>query len=255
MSTQPERDINKELQETIAVLPTVDTFPFQSSLNHEYTAEHLLLSQTGANILFALNKARRARELAVSYRNFDVGASIMGLSASPSRLRYLTGVNIKPEEGSVVNVHAEQLALHKLEKDGFDMVSMVVVVGETQPDQQSGKDMHTLHPCGLCRGILLQSNIVDPDLTMIVCAVPDFTTIEITSLNGLRTYHENGDDSGITRFEFDSDMEMLSPPPEGPVHLIDTPKSIEEQRKWDEIIGIALAERMVKALGSAANSE
>ncbi len=254
MTEPTERDINHELQETIAVLPTVDTYPFQSSLNPEYSAEHLLLSQTGSNILFALNKARRARELAVSYRGFKVGASVMGLKTNPSKLRFMTGVNIKPEEGSVVNVHAEQLALHKLEKDEFDMVSMVVVVGETQPDQQSGKDMHTLHPCGLCRAKLLDSDIIDPDLTLVVCALPDFKTIEIASLNALKAFHESGDDSGLTRFTFEEDMEILSPPPEGPVHLIDTPQSLHEQRVWDEVIGNAINERMLRGLGKAAQS-
>lgn len=252
MTDPTERDINQELQDTIAFLPRVDTLPFHSSLNPEYTPEHLILSQTGANILFALNKARKAREMAVSYRNFNVGASIMGLRTEPSNVCFYTGVNIKPEENSVINIHAEQLALNKLKELGYDMVSMVVVVGETQPDQQSGKDMHTLHPCGLCRGVLLESDLIDPDLTLVVCALPDFKTIEIANLNALKNFHETGDDSGIARFTFDEDMEILSPPPTGPVHLIDTPESLREQRIWDEVIGNALNERMIRNLGNAA---
>lgn len=254
MPEPTERDINQELQDTITYLPRIDTLPFHSSLNSEYSPEHLILSQTDANILFALNKAREARERAVSYRDFRVGASIMSLRTNPSNVCFYTGVNVKPEENSVINIHAEQLALNKLKEMGYDMVSMVVVVGETQPDQQSGKDMHTLHPCGLCRDKLLDSEYIDPDLTLIVCALPNFKTIEIASLNALKAFHETGDDSGLTRFTFDEDMEILSPPPEGPVHLIDTPQSLREQRIWDEVIGTALNERMVQALSRAAQS-
>lgn len=255
MSTQPERDINDELQTTISALPYVDTFPFSSITNPEYTPEHMLLSQTDANLLFALNRARKARELAVSYRRFDVGASIMGLQANPSRLRFMAGLNIKPEEGSVINIHAEQLALRKLEMDGFDMVSMVAIVGETQSDQQSGKTMHTLHPCGLCRGALLDSPMVDPDLTLIASALPDFQTIEIASLNGLKRFHDSGDDSDITTFRFDEPMEILSPPPEGPVHIIDTERSDAEQGTWNEVLGYAVSERQHRLLGELARRQ
>lgn len=252
----PERNISKELEETISRLPKIDTFPFHSRLNPEYTTEHLLLSQTGANLLFALNRARQARELAISWRHFTVGATIMGLKAHPSQMRFMSGVNIKPEDGSVINIHAEQLALRKLKDEGFDMVSMVVVVGETQNDQQSGRTMNTLHPCGLCRTALLQSDIVDDKHTLIVSALPDFSVIEATDLAGLEAFHTTGDTRGIMRFDLEQDMELLTPHTGNePIHLIETDKQIAEERVWFETVERPLTERRIALLGQLAHKQ
>lgn len=248
-----ERDVSGELEDTIVRLPRLDTFPFRSILKPEYRTEHILLSQTAANLLFGLNRARQARELAVSHRKFNVGASMMGLKAMPSVMRYMSGVNIKPEEDSVINIHAEQLALKKLLAEGFDMISMVVLVGETQNDQQSGRPMHTLHPCGLCRTKLLESDLVDPELTLVVSALPDFSAIEVANLTDLQRFHEAGDDSGIMKFDFEEPLEILTPHQGSePVMLVDTPQTMVEERKWSEIVEVPLSERRHKLLGELA---
>ncbi len=253
-----ERDISKELERAIARLPRIDTHPFWSELNPIYTSEHLILSQTPANLLLALNRAREARGIAISYRDFTVGASVVGLKANPSFLQFISGINIKPEEDSVINIHAEQLALTKLEEDGFDMVSMIAIVGELQADQQSGKTMHTLHPCGLCRKVLLSSPIMDGELTLIVTALPDFSVIEVSNLTGLQRFHELGDDSGITRFHFDTPLKILTPY-DGSVpadlRLLDTPEALAEEREWDRIIGDPLIKRLHRLIGQRAASQ
>lgn len=255
MSPLRKRDVSKELERTIARLPKIDTRPFWSELNPVYTSEHLILSQTPANLLLALNRAREAREIAISYRDFTVGASIVGLKANPSFLQFISGLNIKPEENSIINIHAEQLALTKLEEDGFDMVSMIAVVGELQADQQSGKTMHTLHPCGLCRDIMLDSPIVDNELTLIVTAIPDFSVIEIANLASLRRFHEDGDESTITRFHFDKPLGILTPydgVTPADLRLLDTPEAMAEEREWDRIIGNPLIERLHRLIGQRA---
>lgn len=253
MTKENPRDISKDLERSIAALPQVDTLPFHSRLNPHYTKEHLLLSQTGANILFALNKARAARELAISYRDFTVGATLVGMKYRPSLLQDITGINIKPEEESAINIHAEQLALTKLEENGFESVSMVVVVGETQSDQQSGKAMHTLHPCGICRNILLASPMIDPELTLVVSALPSFKTIEIASLKDLKAFHENGDESGILRAEFATLLDLFKPvTTKEPIHLVDDDRTLAEERIWTNAIDIPLIERRRHLLAQVA---
>lgn len=240
----------------ISRLLEVDTPYFHSHLNPEYSSEHLLLSQTPANLLFALVKARQAREHAFSWRHFDVGAAIMALKAKPSLMRFISGVNIKPEEDSDINVHAEQLALKKLETDNFDMVSMVAVVGEIQHDQQSKKTMHTLHPCGLCRAVLLASPLIDKERTLIVSAVPDFSVIEIATILGLQKYHEEDNASEITRYNFDHPLDILKPPEgTGAIHLVDTPQMQAEEEMWFNTVGIPLTIRMRSLLGQLAASK
>lgn len=254
MTTHDRNTENKnKVNNAAARLLEVDTPYFHSDLIPEYSLEHLILSQTPANLLFALVKAREARTHAVSWRHFDVGAAIMALRTNTSLLRYISGVNIKPEENSEINIHAEQLALSKLAADGFDMVSMVAVVGEIQNDQQSKKVMHTLHPCGLCRTVLLQSPLIDNERTLIVSAVPDFSVIEIATIVGLQKYHEHDDASGITRFSFDEPLDILKPyTGTGPIHLIDTPEMRAEEEIWDLKIREPLVERQRYLLGRLA---
>lgn len=231
-------DVTKHMMETLSRLPQVDTNEFNSMLHPNYTAEHVALSITPATLLFALNRAREARELAVSWRDFKVGASVVALGLGTPRYQLLTGVNVKPDEESAMNVHAEQSALQKVDDRNYSAVSMVAVVGETQNDTQSGKKMHTLHPCGLCRNVLANHPCVHPDNTLIVSALPSLRIIEASSLNGLKAFHETGDDSRIHLIEF-PEMEILQPfTPEldkSAVRLAELKDDSEDL--WDSTVG------------------
>lgn len=203
--------------------------------------QHFYLSMHPANILRALHRARDARNIAVSYRDFTVGATTIALSKSPSQFQILAGINAKDAENTPLNMHAEQLALRKAQSYGADMISVIAVVGETQPDQQSGHEMHTLHPCGKCRTKLADSPLIDNDATLIFTALPSLRKIEISTVHSLKAYHESKDPdkSGVTLLEF-PEMEILTPyvpSKNGVVLLQDSESLVQEDRLWAEVVG------------------
>ena len=202
-------DVTIGMQELLSRLPRTDTPEFRSSYE-SYGEREALLTIQPANILLALLRAREAQALAVSWRDFKVGAAAVAISTGSPRFEIMTGVNVKPDEDSQMNVHAEQSALQKVRDRRYDRVSIVAVVGETQSDSQSGHTMHTLHPCGLCRSALGESKSVNAESTLIVSALPDMRTIEAYSLNQLKQYHQDPDSIELTRFSL-PDMEILKP--------------------------------------------
>ena len=242
-------NITQEMQELLSRLPKTDTYPFRSVINPEYSRQHIALSLTPANLLLAMHRAREAQELAVSYRGFKVGAALVGLSFQPSNFQIMTGVNIKPDEESAMNVHAEQSALQKAHDRNVDAVSMIVVVGETQSDKQSGHEMHTLHPCGLCRGIMNTNSLVDKNATLIASTLPNFSTIELYSVNEFIHYHETHDDSLLHRFQLPQ-LSLFDPIDQTnePIILQDTAESINDENIWNATIGTYLMQRRLKLL-------
>lgn len=248
-------DVTEKTLRAFSRLPETDSYPFRSRVTPEYDRNHLILSITPASLLFALHRAREARELAVSYRDFNVGAAIVALGlGGPASYQVLTGINIKPDETSELNGHAEQMAIYKANDRDFNAVSIVAVVGETQADKQSGNHMHTLHPCGLCRDFMGEHPMIDDEATLIATALPSLRTIELSSLAGLRRYHDNPDKpaDGIWRFELPA-LKLLEPfqlIDNQPVTLEDTPETLAEERVWNDSIGIFLTKWRLKHLRS-----
>lgn len=241
----------QQMQELISRLPKSDTYPFRSVINPEYNRHHIALSLTPANLLLAMHRAREAQSLAVSWRDFRVGAAIVGLDFEPSRFQIMTGANIKPDPESSVNVHAEQSALQKARDRKFKAVSMVVVVGETQNDQQSGHEMHTLHPCGLCRDAMSEDPMVDEEATLIASALPSFQTVELYDLKSLRSFHENDPNAQIARFNLPP-LKMFEPVVETgePIRLEDDDETLAEEKVWNDSIGAYLTRRRFDILSS-----
>ena len=246
-----EVNVTQGMQELLSRLPKTETHTLRSVLNPEYTREHIALSLTPGNVLRALFAAREARELAVSWRDFKVGAAVVGMTFQPSGMRFMTCANVKPDEDSTMNVHAEQVALQKARDRNFDAVSIVAVVGETQSDTQSGNEMHTLHPCGLCRAVMLKDALVDPKASLIVSALPDFTKIELYNLDSLHAFHTTNDSTGIHKFELPH-LKMFEPAPTNVSEYIleDTPESVHEERIWNGTIGTYVANRRFDIMNS-----
>ena len=195
-----------KMKSLLSKLPQLDTIPMELP-NTRLDEADTLSTIHPADILFALHRAREAHKLAVSYRGFDVGAAALALAYGPTRFQLLTGVNIKPDEQSLLNVHAEQSTLRRTMYKGYEHISLLAVVGNTQHDQQSGHYMHTLHPCGLCRKALRGSRLIDPESTIIVSALPDLRTIEAYNLNQLDTYHDDPDSIELARLELSNEDE------------------------------------------------
>lgn len=220
----------------------MDTYPFRSALHDTYTPHDALNGLTGANVLLALHRAREARELAVSYRDFNVGAAVMYFCFKPAVMQMVSGINIKPESESVVNIHAEQLALQKLKDRGASIISLIAVVGELQADTQSGMLAETLHPCGLCRDKLGDSGYIDTDKTLVVSALPNLRTLEFYPFKALGEFHDGGQTNNIHSVKL-PDLELLTPfiaDPSKPYQLINTPKGDAEEEIWQEHVEMPL---------------
>ncbi|MDB5162801.1 MAG: hypothetical protein JWN28_408 [Candidatus Saccharibacteria bacterium] len=250
-------DITEKMERAFAELPGVRVGPYYSQIHNEYNREDFLRSIIAPNVLVALHRARQAQELAVSYRDFNVGAAAVALTRHNAGFQILPGINAKTNEEGPLNMHAEQLALRTAKTHNADMISIVAVVGNTQPDQQSGHEMHTLHPCGKCRTKLFEEPLIDNDATLIFSALPDLQTIEVATVNGLLAYHndEDPDPSGVTLFQF-PDLELFKPfiPPEnGVVRLEDNQRTDEEERIWGATIGHYVLQHQLRLHNSSQN--
>lgn len=142
--------------------------------------------------------AAMARRHAQSYRGFAVGVAAVGVRFENCFELYgIHGTNVKPQEDAgPVNVHAEQMMLLMARQLKLDTLDTIALVGDLQPDTQSGKLQPTLHPCGICRSDLERSGLVTPQ-TLIISGAPDLSSVQWYNLDGLSRYHESGDKSGI----------------------------------------------------------
>lgn len=166
--------------------------------------------------------AERAREYAVSWRRHAVGvaASVAIFQAgAPTQYRLVYGANYKPSEHGDVNVHAEDVidfsAQMKLRPEQRAIVPAMALIGDVQPDQQSGKTMDTLPPCGICRGhYMCPGHSIGPD-TLTMTANPSFTNCEWYVIHALHAYHLGvlTKDEAIGSAAFDSRPLALSKRP------------------------------------------
>lgn len=190
-------------------------------LRTEPEPEHPLAVSTAAmnSLVVTLLGAEKARQHADSYRQFRVGAAAVAFFYGPRGRRSLNfahGVNVKPIQGSdVINVHAEQMVMAGIEAskapDESVYVPVMAVVGDLQPDQQSGEETLTLHPCGVCRDAFNQPDTPVDERTLFVSANPDFTVVEWFSLAALAKVHNGDGHDGIGRAVFDERSPILTP--------------------------------------------
>lgn len=177
----------RAIEQTKLSLIQHDGFYNQSS--HEYASNTGLFLET-------LAVAHEAYKLANSYRQFRVGAAIAGIVGKEHYIS--AGANIKLSETHHPNIHAEQLALEKQLSIGATALQYIAIVGDIQPDQQSGRLLNTLHPCGICRTMCAESHLVNPNKTLFVMTTPDMAHMEISTLRGLQAFHTDDiDTSGI----------------------------------------------------------
>lgn len=156
-------------------------------------APALRSTEENARIISAelLPAAQAAREHAVSYREFLVGAAVLGILLNGEDSYVKTGANIKPTKDGGINLHAEAIALDKLSLELTAAVPLIAVVGDVQPDQQSRKLLNTLHPCVDCRKKLCTHPLIDKFDTIIATATPDLKAVELSRFSNLRAFHEN----------------------------------------------------------------
>ncbi len=120
-------------------------------------------------------RAQEARESASSYRNFRVGCAVRAFKTDAihvgERWAIFTGSNFKAGKDARP-VCAEQFALGAAKSAGHDTIIAMIVVGEPQPDVESGLLSKTLHPCGECRRMFQLTPEINPD-TLLLMLTPD----------------------------------------------------------------------------------
>lgn len=164
--------------------------------------------QLGDTVLQLLLDTSEFRARAMSYRGFKVAAGAWCVTGQ--RHGRVLGYNVKVDDTDTVNIHAEDLVTEKAREAGFRHISVLSIIGPTQEDNTSGKEMETLHPCGRCRERLNRSELVSDD-TLVVTARPDFRVIQIANISALTVAHDQGDMSGITTFQYVATPQILKP--------------------------------------------
>jgi cytidine deaminase len=147
-----------------------------------------------SQVITLSRSALRAQAQGKSWRGFLVGAAGIAFDTLDNRVGVFTGFNIKPDEGGDTNVHAEQMVLEKLRRQRFSRLNALVVVSDTQPDQQSGLEPLTIMPCGLCRDMLEEAPEVD-DKAPIVGISTDLTVCEAYDFANLKSFNEGSVDA------------------------------------------------------------
>lgn len=178
------------------------------------------MAQVAADLVIpTLLAAEEAKPFADSWRGFEVGAAAaaMCFGAGGTRSWFLHGANVKPQEKSEVNVHAEHTIMIKAARrhaklpDTNLFIPTLAVVGDLQNDQQSKQKLEVLHPCGICREAFKDPESPIDNRTLFVMANPSFTVVEWTNTEGLHLLHRFEDDSLIGHAEFSQRPTVLKP--------------------------------------------
>jgi cytidine deaminase len=155
---------------------------------------HLELSETDISwnalnqLVLMSRRAATAVGHAYSWRDFAVGAVGFAMDPEEQRFGLFTGFNVKSSQDGVINIHAEQMVLAKARHHGFGRLDALGVLGDPQPDQQSGHQSLTLCPCGLCRTMLAEAPEVNNRMP-IFGTTPDLSVCELYSLERLEAFH------------------------------------------------------------------
>lgn len=203
-------------------------------------------AHTANALVQCLLNAEKARQHADSYRQFLVGAAAVaffyGLQGSRT-LELYHGANVKPLEGSdVINVHAEQMIMANIsaarQPDESVYVPLLAVIGDLQPDQQTGRESLTLPPCGVCRDASMQPDTPVDERTLFVTMNPTLTAAEWFSLRALAKISKGEPaDSGMATFS-ERPLVLTQPDlsltPRQREAEADSPEMVRSEREFDQ---------------------
>lgn len=133
----------------------------------------------------AAYRARQANELALSWRNYRVGASAYMCNFQTGYFGYLDGFNVKPQSGQEgLNLHAEQIAVAKGRLKGLNRLMGIAVYADPFNDDANPNKNITLRVCSRCVGMFEIAPEVD-ERTLILGTNPDFTKCELYTFGSL----------------------------------------------------------------------
>lgn len=160
--------------------------------------------QQPSDAMVALVEASKAREHAVSWRAFFVGACGISLFDDTYSTHHVYGANQKPLVRGPVNTHAEQAVLRGARAKAIKTLSVLAVSGEPQLDIRSGLEAPTLLPCASICLPLLRSSALIAEETLLLSVTPDFRTVQAYSSQELAAAHRRQDMSGLMTMHFET---------------------------------------------------
>lgn len=157
-----------------------------------------------------VHAAIQARDIAsaerTSYRDFHVGVAVLAFKPDGTH-DVISGANYKGKKGDDPDKKCgEEAALVEAWNAGYRYIAALLVVGEPQLDEVTGKTHETLHPCEGCRqhkiGVLYEDVGAIDDKTKIITITPDMqhqdmmTPIELFASNLKEKYDVVGETAG-----------------------------------------------------------
>lgn len=171
-----------------------DSFVAQVFNPNREMSEEELYARFLETLPFLVEMARRAREKAISWRNFQVGCALLafrstGALSAGERLRVFTGANMKVAQ-DVRTVCAEAIAIGAARAARYDRITAMVICGTPQKEDGCPAEYPTLHPCRDCRALFRALPEVRPN-TRIITITPNGETFERYNVAELLESHKD----------------------------------------------------------------
>ncbi len=147
---------------------------------------------------FLYHQAVGARNLAMSYRDFNVGSSVLAFKYGKEHsMSWSTfnGMNTKHAR-NMRPICSEPIAINGALADGCELIIGIVVVGNLREEDVNIK---TLHPCQECRWFMHGHPLIDADTIVLTAMPPEdggFAQREVRTVKQLLKLHGriSGDD-------------------------------------------------------------
>ena len=138
-----------------------------------------------SKLVHAADRAKDSSGRALSWRNYNVGASAVMFNFELGQFGLFDGFNVKPETGtSSLNLHAEQVAIAKGRSRGLNKVIGISVYADPF-DDDANPNMHaTLPPCSRCVQMFADIPEVSPN-TLVLGSNLDLSVCELYTIASL----------------------------------------------------------------------
>ncbi len=176
----------------------------------------------------ALFRAIEARKYAHTWRKenpIHVGACGISLPDRDHFTAYIHGANFKPEQYGPINTHAEEEVLYAARS----VLNVLAVVGDVQPDDNTGLAAETLLPCSaVCLPMLKASQSLESH-SLILSANPDLSVVQYYGVPELNKVYETGDVGELITVHLETSLAA-------------------DDAEWNEKIFLPLIDRIVERL-------
>lgn len=142
------------------------------------------------NFVALIRSAAKSSEIAMSWRNYIVGAAVLAYNLDTPAMGTMVGGNIKPEQTGGLNLHAEQIALAKASNNNLDYIFGIAVWGDPTDLDANPNHSPTRTPCRRCDKMFSELPEVKPD-TLIVSSNADLSVCELYTVEELKRYYQN----------------------------------------------------------------